>query len=125
MIEDANVEEGSRCDQPLGQLEVLGTRLGVAARVVVDENRPRGRFSDQEAKDFRWIDLAGRSPPACNLSLGSCSVLCVDRDYDEVLHWAAHQAPPVPEEHRFAVRERRSGSERRTLAPSRGHGLQA
>ena len=41
VIEDADIEQGARCNEALGELEILRARLWIAARVVVKEDRTR------------------------------------------------------------------------------------
>ncbi len=81
MIENADLEEGAGCHQALGQSEVVWARIGVPARMIVDEDGPGCRVCDEDPKDLDGVDLAARSTAAGHFSLDARSVLCVDRDY--------------------------------------------
>ena len=104
MIEDSDVEQGPGRNQPLSELEVLGTWLRVSARVVVHEDRPGGGLGDQKTEHLGRVDLTAAAPTPGDFPLRAQAVLGVDSEHDEALDRAAHQRPTVTKEHHLAVR---------------------
>ena len=56
MIEDRDAEEPADVDEALGQLDVGAARLGLTARVVVDEEGRVGACADEGSEDLTGVD---------------------------------------------------------------------
>jgi len=107
VIENADLEQSTRRDQAFGEREVLGARVGIPTRVIVEKDGARSRIRDQDPKDLRGIDLATRSTAARDFPLDARPVLGIDRDDQEALDRAAHHGLSVALEDQFAAGERR------------------
>jgi hypothetical protein len=52
VIHNGYVEEGTALDEPLGELDILGARLRIPARMVMTEDPPCRLGADEGAKNF-------------------------------------------------------------------------
>jgi MYXO-CTERM domain-containing protein len=94
VIDHPHPEQLAGGHEPLGELEIVRARLGLAARVVVDEDHGRRGLAQDVSVDVGDRDDAGRHRALADPQLAHDAVTRVERDREEVLDLEVRQPRP-------------------------------
>ena len=96
MIDDADPEDLARAHETLGDFVVLPAGLGIAARVVVNDQDRRGRLSQRRREHLARVHQALVQAAATHFDLADQTVAAVEQEHDEhLLAVAAHARTEV------------------------------